>query len=234
MEEAVDDVVRAPEWVASIGWAAGDVWRATGLSIDFLALYLTLDRLSFVGALHGIGITPWNPSAGLAIALLTVKGIRYAPLVMAAELASSAILPMATIPLGPVFLGALVVTAGYTGAATMLRDAGLQAGIRRSSDVVRLLTITIISSGLVAGGFVATYAVAGIVPWSGLALAGFHFWIGDAIGNVVLLPPLLQLHERTKQPTSSDHGKASTHLVEVPGQAVGTVAALAGVFSGMG
>ena len=116
----------------------------------------------------------------------------------------------------------------------MLRDAGLQAGIRRSSDVARLLTITIMSSGLVAGGFVATYAVAGIVPWSGLALAGFHFWIGDAIGNVVLLPPLLQLSERIRQPASSAHGKASTHLVEVAVQGVSIAAALAAVFSGMG
>jgi hypothetical protein len=36
-----------------------------------MALHLALDRLSFIGTLHGIDITPWNRSARLALALLT-------------------------------------------------------------------------------------------------------------------------------------------------------------------
>jgi hypothetical protein len=61
-EEAVDDITRAQEWAARIGCSASHAWRATALSIAYIALYLTLARLSFIGALHGIGITPWNPS----------------------------------------------------------------------------------------------------------------------------------------------------------------------------
>ena len=135
------------------------------------------------------------------MALLIIKGV-YAPLIMAAEPLSGAALPIGSVSAVPVFLGSLVVTAGYTGAATMLRHAGLQAGVRRSADVVKLLIVTIISSGLVASGFVATYAAVGVVPWSGFADAGFHYWIGDAIGIVVLLPPLLLLSELIKQRTS--------------------------------
>ena len=188
------------------------------LSVGYVALYLTLDRLSFIGALHGVGITPWNPSTGVAMALLIIKGVRYAPLVMAAELISGAALPSRD-PLGDaVFLGSLVVTAGYTGAAAILRHAGFQAGIRRSSDVVSFLIVTIISSGLVASGFVATYAVAGVVPWSGFAEAGFHFWIGDAIGIVVFVPPLLLLYERIKERALRIHGRASLQFVEVAAQ----------------
>ena len=86
MEEAIDDVVRAPESTARIGRSAKPTWRVVALSIGFVALYLALDRLSFIGGLHGIGITPWNPSTGLAMALLIIKGLGYAPLVMAAEL----------------------------------------------------------------------------------------------------------------------------------------------------
>ena len=48
--------------------------RAVVLSIGYVALYLALDRLNFIGALNGIGITPWNPSAGVAMALLINKG----------------------------------------------------------------------------------------------------------------------------------------------------------------
>jgi PAS domain S-box-containing protein len=233
-EEAVDNIMRARERAARIGWSASPGCRAAALSVCYVALYLTLDRLSFIGALHGIGITPWNPSTGLAMALLIIKGLRYAPLVMAAELLSGAALPIAPISPLPVSLGSLVVTAGYTGAAAILRHAGLQTGIRRSSDVVMLLIVTIISSGLVASGFVATYAAAGIVPWRGFAEAGFHFWIGDAIGIVVLLPPLLLLYKRIKQRAPPVHGRASLQLVEFAAQGASIVAALAAVFSGMG
>jgi hypothetical protein len=53
-------------------WAPTGVFkrrrRAAALSVCYVAFYLTLDQLSFIGALHGIGITPWNPSTGLAMA----------------------------------------------------------------------------------------------------------------------------------------------------------------------
>src|SRR6516225_1946293 len=137
MEEAVDDVARAREWAAPRRWSAG--CRAVALSVGYVGLYLALDRLSFIGALHGIGITPWNPTAGLAMALLIIKGPRYAPLILAAELLSGATIPIASLSAVPIFLGSLVVTTGYTGAAVILRHAGFQASLRRSSDVVVLL-----------------------------------------------------------------------------------------------
>src|SRR5215813_11136311 len=115
------------------------VGRTFVLAIAFIVGYLVLDKLSFIDALHGIGITPWSPSAGLAMALLIIKGPRCFPLVMVAELLSSATLPIVPISAVPAFLGSIVVAAGYTGAAAILRSAGLQASIRRSSDVVMLL-----------------------------------------------------------------------------------------------
>jgi two-component system, LuxR family, sensor kinase FixL len=156
MEEAVDDVVRAPGWAAPIGWSTNPACRAVALSVGYVALYITLDRLSFIGALHGIGITPWDPSTGLAMALLIIKGLRLAPLVITAELLSGATLPIVSVSPVSVCLEALVVTAGYTGAAAVLRHAGFQAGIRRSSDAIMFLIVTVISSGLVASGYVVS------------------------------------------------------------------------------
>ena len=141
-EEAVDEVVPARKWTAPLSWSAGG--RAVAMSVGYVGLYLALDRLSFIGALHGIGITPWNPTAGLAMALLIIKGPRYAPLILAAELLSGATLPIVSLSAVPIFLGSLVVTAGYTGAAVILRHAGFQASFRRSSDVVVLLIVTIV------------------------------------------------------------------------------------------
>jgi PAS domain S-box-containing protein len=235
MEDATDDLVPAPEWaVARVGWITCRVCKGAALSVAYIAFYLTLDRLSFIGALHGIGITPWSPSSGLAMALLIVKGLRCAPLVMAAELLSSATLPVASVSALPVFLESLLVTASYSGAASVLRYAGLQAGIRKSSDAVALLIVTAVNSGLVASGFVAAYAAAGIVPWSGFVEAAFHFWVGDAIGVVVLTPPLLQLNELINRGTRGDYRWSPLQLAKFAVQVASVIAALAVVFWGAG
>src|SRR5246500_3317689 len=234
MEEAIDDVVRAPERAAPVSWSTKSPWRAVALSICYIAVYLALDRLSFIGGLHGIGITPWSPSTGLAMALLIIKGPGYAPLVMAAELISGTTLPIVSLSAVPLFLGSLVVAAGYTGAVAMLRYTGFQPSMRKSSDVVVLLVMTIISSGLVASGFVASYAAAGVVPWSGFAEAGFHSWIGDAIGIIVLLPLLLLLVERSKQRAQPVQSRTSFQYIEYGAQGASIVAALAAVFLGTG
>ena len=232
MDEAVDDTVRVPEWATPLNSRTGATWRMAALSVGFIALYVTLDRLSFIGALHGIAITPWNPSTGLALALLIIAGLRFAPLVTAAELLSGATLPVVSVSPLSVCLAALVVTAGYTGAAAILRHAGLQAGIRKSTDAVMLLVVAVVSSGLVAGGFVVIYAAAGIIPWGDAAEAGYHFWIGDAIGIVVFVPALLLLHERLRRGATPAIGRASRQFVEFAAQGASIVAALAVVFLG--
>src|SRR5215468_867895 len=115
--KAAHDIMRAREREALTSTSDKLGGRNIAASIGYMALYLALDRLSFIGALHGVGITPWNPSTGLAVALMLIKGLRYAPLVLAVDLLSSATLPIVPISPVPVCLGSLVSTAGYTGAA---------------------------------------------------------------------------------------------------------------------
>ena len=86
-------------------------------------------------------------------------------------------------------------------------------------DWDRLATLRIISSGVVSSGLVASYAAARVVPWNGFAEAGFHFWIGDAIGIVVILPPLLLLYEENKKrspPVPSGKGGDTKNLGSTP------------------
>jgi integral membrane sensor domain MASE1 len=215
-----------PGSAVSIGWSTTPAWRAAALSAVYIALNLTLDRLTLIGALHGVGITPWNPSTGLAMTPLIIKGPRYAPLVISAELLSSATLSTVSVSPVPLCLATFVVTACYTGAAAILRRAGLQAGIRTSSDAVTLLVVTIVSSGFVASGFVVTYAVAGVVQWSAVVEAGYHFWIGDAIGIIVFVPPLLLLYAPAGQPPPPDRRSTASQFVELAAQGASIVVTL--------
>jgi two-component system sensor kinase FixL len=234
MEEAVDDIVHVPKRAAPPSPRARRLWRAILLSVAYVAVYLALDRISFIEPLHGVNITPWNPSTGVMLALLIVKGVRWSPVVLVAELISGATLPQIPILPAPLFVAAIVVTVGYASAAAILHHVRFDASLRRSSDVVVLLLAASTSSCLVATAFVATYAAAGVVPWTGFADAAFHYWIGDAIGIVVFTPPLLMITQSLALPAPTGRGRNWLQLLEVPAQGASIVAALAAVFLQIG
>jgi two-component system, LuxR family, sensor kinase FixL len=148
MEEAVDDIVHVPKRAAPPSPRARRLWRAILLSVAYVAVYLALDRISFIEPLHGVNITPWNPSTGVMLALLIVKGVRWSPVVLVAELISGATLPQIPILPAPLFVAAIVVTVGYASAAAILHHVRFDASLRRSSDVVVLLLAASTSSDI--------------------------------------------------------------------------------------
>ena len=113
-----------PSWAAPPRSVINRAWAVLALSAGYIAFYMTLDRLSFIEAQHGINITPWSPSAGLALALLIIKGLRWSPAVFAAELLSGTTLPEVAVDSAPILISALVVTAGYAGTTVVLRCVG--------------------------------------------------------------------------------------------------------------
>jgi two-component system, LuxR family, sensor kinase FixL len=214
-----------PEWSEPIG--SRSIFGTVVLLVGFVLVYLALDRISFIGPLHGINITPWSPSTGLAMALLLTKGPRWAPLVFVAELLSEATLPVVPVPVAPVLSGALLVASIYCGAATILRRARLAAGIRSTADAAKLLIATVLAAGLVATGFVIIYAAAGVVPWRGIVESGFEYWIGDVTSIVVFVPALLLLRERMMQRNPHRSTRMPMQFAEFAVQAASIVAALA-------
>jgi two-component system sensor kinase FixL len=165
-----------------------------GLSLAYIALYVVLERISFIEALHGIDITPWNPPAGLAVALLLIGGPAYMPVIAIGAFCSSQILPLT--PVSPPWglATALVIAGGYAATATLLRQGfGLDVGLKRGRDMPLVIGAAVIGAGAVALALVSTYATAGILPWFDLREAVIQYWIGDAIGIVVFTPAFLLL-----------------------------------------
>jgi two-component system sensor kinase FixL len=162
------------------------------LSAGYIVLYVLLDRISSIEPLHGIDITPWNPQFGLALALLLLGGVAYAPLVVAAAFVSSQLVPAIPIPLAPALAGALVVGGGYTATAVLLRRVlNMDPRLHRSRDIVALVAVAVVAGAFVAIGFVATYANAGLFLWSDFIEGCIQLWIGNAIGVIVLAPLVL-------------------------------------------
>lgn len=173
--------------VCSLVGATARSWHGLGLAAGFIAAYLLLAWVSYVGALYGLHITAWNPHRGLAFALLIVLGLRYMPAVALAVLASTLTVSDVSVPLPVAIAIALIIAIGYGAAATVLSHVfGFDARLHRARDVILLIGIATIAAGLVALGVVASFAAAGLVPWSAFFEASSQLWIGNAIGAIVV------------------------------------------------
>jgi two-component system sensor kinase FixL len=199
---------------------------ATGLL--FVLAYLALDRLSFVHALYGVAITPWNPQHGLALALLLVGGLAHLPAVFVAPLLSSSLLPTVAVPLAAKLAASIAIAAGYGVAAVVLRRGlGLDLALSRARDVVALLAVSVVAAAAVALAVVGTFVLSGVVPADDFAEAAAQYWIGDAIGAAVTTPLALLLYAR-RGGASDD---APRRPIEIALQAASVIAALIAIFA---
>lgn len=171
--------------------------RAIGIAL-YLACYIALDWISLTHTFGALLITPWNPPAGLSLALLLRYGSRFAPAYFAAIILADTLFRglfrgLAAVPLATAF-AALVIVIGYTAAAELLRRK-LLANLRLDGhrDLLWFLGVVLASTMAVACIVVAIFAAAGLLDWSAFAEAALHFWVGDVIGIAVLTPFLLLL-----------------------------------------
>src|SRR5690349_9005813 len=88
--------------------------------VVFLCLYIALDWSSVIEPFGELGITPWNPPAGLVFAMFLRHGSRFVvPAFVAVALADLLLRGYATTPLATV-ASALVIALSYGQAAEIL------------------------------------------------------------------------------------------------------------------
>jgi signal transduction histidine kinase len=172
----------------------------------FVAAYIALDRVSHVDPLGPLGITPWNPSPGLALFLLLHYGLRYAPWLFAAAFLAQ------WIPIGSgaaawplLACTAAVIAIGYAGIAVLLtRRLGFSRDLAKLRDVTLFVTTTVVGTLAIALLCVSLFVAAGAIPAELFVSSTAHFWIGDLIGVIVTTPVLLvSTRSRLLAPTVS-------------------------------
>lgn len=168
--------------------------RMLGITALFIAAYVYLDWVSYIYPIVPFAITPWNPPAGLGLALLLVFGLRLWPaLAVAAALADWTVRGVSPLP-GVDLLATAVPVAGYVAAAALLRGPlGFRTEFDRVHDVAALGMAAAVTTLLVALGYVLVYWLAGMVKPQAFVPAMMRFWIGDLVGIVTTTPPLLLL-----------------------------------------
>ena len=172
------------------------VWmRGITVATIYVVLYVILDWASYVRPQLSPGITPWNPEAGLTLALLLIYGWRWAPAVVAAALiAESLHRGSATSPM-MILAVSLWIALTYVVLATILRRWGLSTPIRTAIDAARVAGAAVVGTLLVALGYVGLFVVAGDVP-SAEAVGGIaRYWIADLNGVLTLTPLLIYATE---------------------------------------
>ena len=179
--EAEPRVSESAAWRQLLAPAAVVVCTA---AIYFVAATLGL-RLAFVAE----QVTLVWPPTGISLAALLVFGSRAWP-----GIALGAFLANATHhePLGT----ACGIAAGNTleavAGAWLLRRVGFDSRLERLKDVLALVVLAALGSTLVSATVgVTSLCVGGVQPWDAFASIWWVWWIGDAMGDLVMAPVLL-------------------------------------------
>lgn len=159
----------------------------------YVAAFLVLDWVSYIRPFQGLNITPWNPQPALAIALLLANP-RWLWLVWLSLLTAD----LAVRGMPSDWFVALVATAAlglsYAGIARALQQRLGPAPALEGRRDLGWFTLTVVGGALVSGTvYVSTLIAGGVGPQVHIVEAIARYWIGDAVGMIVLLPTLLML-----------------------------------------
>ena len=159
----------------------------TGLLVS--AAYLIAARAGFLAAFSAEQITTvWAPT-GIAQASLLLWGPALWPAVwigaFAANLSSDA----------PSWTAAVIATGNTLEAvvlALLLPRAKFDPGLARVADAARLIALGALATPLIAATVgVVTLCASGVQPWPRFAELWSQWWLGDALGSLVVAPAIL-------------------------------------------
>ena len=187
---------RAPEPTSLPGLA--------GVGVGIAAAYVAAAVLGFQVSVVAEQITTvWAPT-GIAIAALLLWGVRLWPAVWIGAFAANA---GSDAPLWT----AVVVATGNTleaVAATwaLRRVPGFDAALRRVTDVTALIVVAaLLCTAISATVGVTALCAAGVQPWARFAALWFDWWLGDALGALIVAPALLITAHRRWAPRDWIH-----------------------------
>jgi PAS domain S-box-containing protein len=164
-----------------------------GVAFGYVAGYSLVDWFSNVKPLLSLGITPWNPQAGLALAFLLFLGPRWLPVTILAAAVSDALLRGASITSPAALCASVWVASSYAVLAGVLRRWQLAAPISTAIGAVRFAGASILGTFVVAAGYVAIFVAFGYLSPEYAVRGTTRYWVGDLTGVLTLTPLLMYL-----------------------------------------
>jgi PAS domain S-box-containing protein len=153
------------------------------------ALYFWAGKLGLAIPFTSSNVSPIWPAAGIAVAAVLIWGVQVAPAIALAAFFVNFLTPIPTSVSVAIGLGnaSSAVVAGY-----LLRRSDFQASLPRLRDVLKLVTVAaLLTTMLPATVGVTALTFAHAKAWSGYGSAWRIWWLGDAMGVLVVAPLLL-------------------------------------------
>lgn len=163
-------------------------WR---ILAAYLALYVLLDWLSYLHPVYPLAITAWNPPPALSLVLLLRYGARAWPALFVAAFAAEAVVRDITLSPFHAALSSAWLAGGYVLGAHLLARLGFDRRLAGLRDLFVFLALIPPLTLVIGMGYVAVYVHAGWIAPPHFVASSLHFWIGDMIGVIVLVPLLL-------------------------------------------
>lgn len=157
--------------------------------LAFIAIYVALDWASFLHALYGLNITPWNPSLAFGLVCwLRFGRMTIIPWFIALILGELLVREMPASLLATTASSALLA-AGYSAIAEAIRRfAGTESALSSQRLFLTWLNVVFIGTLLTSCLFICSLVLAKLIPVSGWSVALLRFWIGDFVGVFVTMP----------------------------------------------
>jgi two-component system, NarL family, sensor histidine kinase FusK len=203
-ERAVESgAVTLPERYSRVGRAVAAVRDSARLELSEIILAVMVAVVYFAAAKFGLSmafatkqVTAVWPPTGIALAALLLFGWRLWPGVFVGALVANLTASEATAT-------ALGIAIGNTAAALigwylLRRFAEFDDAVRRTRDVGVLVLVAASTPLLSATNGVATLAVHGVVGWGAFWEVWRTWWVGDALGILLVCPVLLTWARRSR------------------------------------
>ena len=164
------------------------------IAVTFLAGYVLLDWVSYLYPISPLGITPWNPAAGLCLVMLWRWGRRALPLAALAAVLADLIIRGAPTSLTALILGSLWTASIYALAVHALDRLRVDSHLSGLRDVIWFTAIIGPATFLAAVGYVSAFVASETLSAPEWLASVLRFWIGDLNGILVSAPALLVWH----------------------------------------
>src|SRR5947209_843048 len=99
----------------------GQVRHALTTVCVYLALYVALDQISLLQPFPRLGFTLWNLTPACSLALLVIKGLQFAPALLAASILADFLNGGFSTGVLPTLVTGAITAAGYSAVAATLQ-----------------------------------------------------------------------------------------------------------------
>lgn len=179
------------------------------LHLGFLVAYLAAALWAREFSIEG-SVLIWFPPAGVAVAGMTLGGMRFLPTVLVAEAASTAFVTgyADELGVGLTTLNTVLIVGAYAAGAEALRRSGFDPELRTLPDLLHFTAYGAFGASVLAAvGGISVQVAADLVASEDALPDGAVFFIGDLVAVSAIAPAILivgAVVARSEPPRLSD------------------------------